>query len=30
MEQNAFGFGMMLSNLKAQIEGEALPFPQGF
>jgi uncharacterized protein YndB with AHSA1/START domain len=30
MEQNAFGFGMMLTNLKAQVEGEALPFPFGF
>jgi uncharacterized protein YndB with AHSA1/START domain len=30
MEQNAFGFGMMLANLKAQVEGEALPFPFGF
>ncbi|MEO8394275.1 MAG: SRPBCC domain-containing protein [Chloroflexota bacterium] len=29
-EQNAFGFGMMLMNLKAQIEGEALPNPGGF
>ena len=30
MEQNAFGFGMMLMNLKAQVEGEALPNPGGF
>jgi len=30
MEQNAFGFGMMMENLKAQVEGEALPFPGGF
>jgi uncharacterized protein YndB with AHSA1/START domain len=30
MEQNAFGFGMMLANLKAQVEGEELPFPWGF
>jgi uncharacterized protein YndB with AHSA1/START domain len=30
MEQNAFGFGMMLANLKAQVEGEPLPFPWGF
>jgi uncharacterized protein YndB with AHSA1/START domain len=30
MEQNAFGFGMMLENLKAQIEGESLPYPGGF
>lgn len=30
MEQNAFGFGMMLENLKAVIEGEPLPFPGGF
>ena len=30
MEQNAFGFGMMLMNLKAQVEGKALPVPGGF
>jgi uncharacterized protein YndB with AHSA1/START domain len=30
MEQNAFGFGMMLENLKAQIEGQSLPYPGGF
>lgn len=30
MEQNAFGFGMMLENLKAQIEGADLPYPWGF
>lgn len=30
MEQNAFGFGMMLENLKAYNEGKALPFPFGF
>lgn len=30
MEQNAFGFGMMLANLKAYTEGEALPNPYGF
>jgi uncharacterized protein YndB with AHSA1/START domain len=30
MEQNAFGFGMMLQNTKAFIEGEELPFPFGF
>jgi uncharacterized protein YndB with AHSA1/START domain len=30
MEQNAFGFGMMLENLQAQIEGAALPYPGGF
>jgi uncharacterized protein YndB with AHSA1/START domain len=30
MEQNAFGFGMMLDNLAAYIEGKDLPFPQGF
>lgn len=30
MEQNAFGFGMMMENLKAVIEGEALPYPGGF
>ncbi|MEP7289519.1 MAG: SRPBCC family protein [Chloroflexota bacterium] len=30
MEQNAFGFGMMLENLKAYNEGKALPNPYGF
>ena len=30
MEQNAFGFGMMLENLKAHIEGNGLPYPGGF
>jgi len=30
MEQNAFGFGMMLENVKAQIEGKSLPYPGGF
>jgi len=30
MEQNAFGFGMMLDNLRAAVEGETLPFPGGF
>jgi uncharacterized protein YndB with AHSA1/START domain len=30
MEQDAFGFGMMLQNMKAYVEGEALPFPWGF
>lgn len=30
MEQNAFGFGMMLQNLKAVIEGTELPYPGGF
>jgi hypothetical protein len=30
MEQNAFGFGMMLENLKAAVEGKALLFPMGF
>ena len=30
MEQNTFGFGMMLDNLRAHIEGESLPSPQGF
>ena len=30
MEQNAFGFGMMLENLKAVVEGQSLPFPGGF
>jgi uncharacterized protein YndB with AHSA1/START domain len=30
MEQNAFGFGMMLENVAAYIEGKDLPYPQGF
>lgn len=30
MEQNAFGFGMMLENVKAYIQGSELPYPQGF
>lgn len=30
MEQNSFGFGMMLDNLKAVVEDERIPFPQGF
>ena len=30
MEENTFGFGMMLQNTKAYIEGKALPFPGGF
>lgn len=30
MEENAFGFGMMLQNAKAYIEGTPLPFPWGF
>ena len=30
MEQNAFGFGMMMENLRAYVEGGALPFPGGF
>jgi uncharacterized protein YndB with AHSA1/START domain len=30
MEQNTFGFGMMLQNAKAFIEGAELPFPWGF
>ncbi|MEO8612650.1 MAG: SRPBCC family protein [Chloroflexota bacterium] len=30
MEQDAFGFGMMLQNTKAYIEGKELPFPMGF
>ena len=30
MEQNAFGFGMMLANLRAYIEGQDLPTPGGF
>jgi uncharacterized protein YndB with AHSA1/START domain len=30
MEQNAFGFGMMMENLRAQVEGQSLPYPGGF
>lgn len=30
LEQNAFGFGMMLENIKAFAEGQTLPYPQGF
>jgi uncharacterized protein YndB with AHSA1/START domain len=30
LEQNTFGFGMMLANLKATIEGTPLPVPGGF
>jgi uncharacterized protein YndB with AHSA1/START domain len=30
MEENAFGFGMMLQNTKAFAEGKSLPFPGGF
>jgi uncharacterized protein YndB with AHSA1/START domain len=30
MEQNTFGFGMMLQNAKAYLEGQNLPFPGGF
>ena len=30
MEQNAFGFGMMLENLRAYIESQELPTPGGF
>jgi hypothetical protein len=30
MEQNAFGFGMMLENLEAYVEGRALAYPWGF
>jgi uncharacterized protein YndB with AHSA1/START domain len=30
MEQNAFGFGMMLENLQAYIAGQPLPYPGGF
>jgi uncharacterized protein YndB with AHSA1/START domain len=30
MEENAFGFGMMMGNIKAFIEGAPLPQPQGF
>lgn len=30
IEQNGFGFGMMLLNIKAYVEGQALPNPSGF
>ncbi len=30
IEQNAFGFGMMLDNIKAVVEGQPLPYPGGF
>lgn len=30
MEQNAFGFGMMLENVRALCEDRALPYPGGF
>lgn len=30
MEENAFGFAMMLQNAKAYVEGRDLPFPWGF
>jgi uncharacterized protein YndB with AHSA1/START domain len=30
MEQDASGFGMMLQNTKAHLEGKPLPFPWGF
>ena len=30
LEQNAFGFGMMLQNAKAYVEGTQLPYPGGF
>jgi uncharacterized protein YndB with AHSA1/START domain len=30
MEQNAFGFGMMLENVAAVVEGKSLPVPGGF
>jgi uncharacterized protein YndB with AHSA1/START domain len=30
MEQNAFGYGMMLANLRAHIESKDLPQPRGF
>jgi uncharacterized protein YndB with AHSA1/START domain len=30
MEENAFGFGMMLGNIKAFVEGTPLPQPGGF
>jgi hypothetical protein len=30
MEQNTFGFGMLLENLKAVLENQELPTPGGF
>jgi len=30
MDENAVGFGLMLENIKAHIEGKSLPNPQGF
>jgi uncharacterized protein YndB with AHSA1/START domain len=30
MEQNAFGFGMALQNLRAYLDGRELPYPGGF
>lgn len=30
MEQNAFGYGMVLENLRAVVEGKELPYPFGF
>lgn len=30
MEQNAFGFGMMVENIRAVVEGTVLPTPGGF
>jgi uncharacterized protein YndB with AHSA1/START domain len=30
MEQNAFGYGMMLENLRAFLSAESLPYPWGF
>jgi uncharacterized protein YndB with AHSA1/START domain len=30
MDENGFGFAMMLENVKAQVEGTNLPYPQGF
>jgi uncharacterized protein YndB with AHSA1/START domain len=30
LEQHAFGFGMMLENVRAVVEGTSLPYPAGF
>jgi len=30
MEQNAFGFGMMMENLQAYLLDTSLPYPSGF
>jgi uncharacterized protein YndB with AHSA1/START domain len=30
MDQNAFGFGMMLENIRAVVEDQPLPYPGGF